>query len=144
MKNIKVDGFENFKPRPENLWRKPAVESTDIYPGLVVQDDRVGGSITVRQSRLPLWVLVRPSINGGWSHVQEGWDVDAYDFTPQEFSEFLYNLLESRGEFARLLLELANANREELHWWHDKTLVRTVLNQLEICREALAEHERTL
>src|SRR5947199_308825 len=61
--------YENHR----EIWRNPAVESTDIYPGLVVQDDRVGGSITIRSSRLPLWTLIGTAIREGWDEVQERW-----------------------------------------------------------------------
>ena len=39
-------------------WRNPAEESLGLYPGLVVDDGRQSGSITVGQSRLPLWSFI--------------------------------------------------------------------------------------
>lgn len=122
------------------IWRNPAIESTDIYRGLVVQDDRVGGSITVRSSRLPLWVLIRTAIQQNWTDVQDGWNVDEYNYTAEEFAEFLHNLLESRGEFARLLLEMANANREN-DWFSDEMLKVRIQNQLRLCLESLTNGE---
>ena len=119
------------------IWRNPAIESTEIYEGLVVLDDRVGGSITVRSSRLPLWTLIRTAIQGSWMDVQEGWNVAEYDYTSEELSEFLYNLLEARGEFARLLLEIANANCKNIHWETDKNLNERLRNQLQLCVESL-------
>src|SRR5438094_9534311 len=127
--------YENHR----EVWRDPAVESTDIYPGLVVQDDRVGGSITIRSSRLPLWTLIGTAIREGWDEVQEGWDVTEYNYTAEELADFLYSLLEARGEFARLLLEIDNANRgEEINWWVSEKLNNRVRDQLTLCLESLA------
>jgi hypothetical protein len=125
---------ENYR----RIWRDPADESTDIYDGLVIQDNRVGGSITVRSSRLPLWTLVRTAIQENWAEVQDGWNVKEYNYTAEELSDFLYNLLEARGEFARLLLEIANANREHVHWWTDEELKKRVRDQLQLCAESLS------
>ncbi len=131
---------ENYR----KIWRNPAIESTNIYDGLVVQDNRVGGSITVRSSRLPLWTLIRTAIQENWGVVQESWDVNQYNYSAEEFSEFLYNLLEARGEFARLLLEIAHANRENIHWWTDRALSERVRDQLQICADSLDTDGRTL
>ena len=95
------------------MWREPAEESVDLYPGLVVHDGRVSGSITVGQSRLPLWALVQTAIRNGWDEVEEGWSPSDYGWTEKEMAQFLYFLLEMRGEFGRLLLLLANAERVE-------------------------------
>lgn len=94
------------------VWRKPAVESADIYPGLVVHDDRVSGSITLGKSRLPMWAFVSWLPNGGWAAVEEGWD-DFYGWNAEKMAGFLYDLMEHRGEFARLLLVLADVERRE-------------------------------
>lgn len=100
----------------EGVWRTPGEESLDLYPGVVVHDDRVTGSITIGQSRLALWAVVGDLVRGGYSSVKEGYE-------PLEESEgglgeeglagFLYDLLEVRGEFARLLLILADEERRE-------------------------------
>lgn len=131
---------ENYR----KIWRDPAIESTNIYDGLVVQDDRVGGSITVRSSRLPLWTLIRTAIRENWDDVQDSWDVEEYNYSAEEFSEFLYNLLEARGEFARLLLEIANANRKNIHWWTDSVLRERIRDQLQLCADSLDRNGRTL
>jgi len=83
----------------------------------------VGGSITVGSSRLPLWTLIATAIEENWDAVQDGWNVEEYNYTAEELFEFLYNLLDARrGEFARLLLEIANPNRENIHWWTEEAL----------------------
>jgi hypothetical protein len=93
-------------------WRDPDVESIDLYPGLVVHDGRVSGSITVGRTRLPLWSIIHTAI-GNWDEVEEGWSPGEYGWTDEKMAHFLYYLLEQRGEFGRLLLVLANAERQE-------------------------------
>lgn len=97
------------------MWREPAEETDDIFDGLVVHDGRVTGSITIGHSRLPLWAIIGPLIHGGWEEVLEDWDYieEDYEFTSNDLFRFLYNLMEMRGEFGRLLLTLAAAERNE-------------------------------
>lgn len=101
------------------ILRRPYEESTDLYPGFVVDDGRVTGSITFGQSRLPVWAVLGDLIcGGGWPSVIHGyaWPDDAQDLhgvTDSDLCELLYNLLEARGEFGRLLLTIANAERLE-------------------------------
>jgi hypothetical protein len=112
----------NSKPAHEGVWRSPDVESLDLYPGLVVHDGRVSGSITIGQSRLPLWAVIHTALNGGFDRVELEYGPTGWN--GEEFTHFLYNLLESRGELARLLLVLADVERQEslddssdLVWW---------------------------
>lgn len=94
-------------------WREPAEESTDLYPGLVVCDNRHSGSITVGRSRLPVSAFVGYE---SWAEVVAGWDYiegPGYEWTHERHANFLYHLLEMRGEFARLLLVLADVERDE-------------------------------
>lgn len=123
-----------------------------LYPGLVVWDGRVTGSITVGRSRLPLWAICTTAIRGHWSKedaskehwgsVESGWG-DTYGFTDEDFAHFIYCLMEMRGEFGRLLLVLANAERADLRfvwpsgWWTKPTVRRRVRQQLQRCIEAL-------
>ena len=88
--------------------------------------------------------MIRTAIQENWKDVQDSWDVEEYHYSAEEFSEFLYDLLEARGEFARLLLEIANANRENIHWWTDSGLSERVRDQLQICADSLDTDERTL
>lgn len=90
-------------------WREPDAETED-YPGLWVHDGRVTGSITAGQTRLPLWAIIGTAILNGWDEVEDGWEPTC---TAEELADFLHDLLQARGEFARLLLALANAERVE-------------------------------
>ena len=132
----RVFNHENYR----RIWRKLPEESVDIYPGLVVQDNRVSGSITVRQTRLPLWTLIGTAVREDWQSVQESWNVADYDYTAEELADFLYHLLESRGEFARLLLEIANAHKQDNFWWIDEELCNKVRAQMKICLDSLEEN----
>ena len=127
------------------VWREPSVESVALYPGLVVCDGRVSGSITVSRSRLPLWAFVGWLPKHGWQEVLDSWDYieTKYHWTADKMSEFLYQLLEQRGEFARLLLILADVERRESlrpfsdAWWQKKTRRKRVTDQLRVCLAAL-------
>jgi hypothetical protein len=94
-------------------WREPAEESVDLYPDLVVSDDRVSGSVTFGPSRLPIWAVIYTAIVQGWDDVEAGWDPSNYGWDAERLATFLYNLLEARGEFGRLLLVLADVERIE-------------------------------
>lgn len=120
-------------------WREPREESADLYPGLVVHDGRVSGSITLGQSRLPIWCLA--------------WDVslettgheyarDDYKVSEADLMRFLNLLFDLRGEFARLLLVLADAERCDRGgrtppWWETKRHRKRVGDQLRRCLDAL-------
>jgi|ERR1019366_4150915 hypothetical protein len=116
-------------------WRSPGKESADLYPGLVVHDDRVSGSITVGKSRLPLWAFA----GWDWDEVVSGWDYieSEYKWTHDKNAMFLHNLLEMRGEFGRLLLILADAERRDRSfataWWDKKKDRKRVATQLRRC-----------
>jgi hypothetical protein len=77
----------------------------------VVHDGRQGGSITVGPSRLPVSALVQTAIHENWDEVEADWSPSRYDWTAETMTDFLYNLLSVRGEFSRLLLALADAER---------------------------------
>lgn len=127
------------------IWRKPAAETVD-YPGLVVHDGRVSGSITTGYSRLPLWCFAFTAVVGGWESVEHGWSPSQYDWTADKFGGFLTDLLDQRGEFARLLCMLADVERRDRYatglprdtaWWERKTQRTRVLRQLRRCTAAL-------
>lgn len=133
-------------------WREPSEESIDLYPGLVVCDNRVSGSITVGQSRLPLWAFVGWLPRGGWDEVVDSWDYiegPGYEWTADKLALFLTDLLEMRGEFARLLLVLADAERCERDWggpmtkrgswWQTKRHRKRIRAQLRRCLDALGD-----
>ena len=98
-----------------NIWRHPDKETIDIYPGLTVHDGRCSGSITAGQSRLPLWAFCWPAIVHGWEEAESGWTPSDYGMDAESFAWFVSDLLEARGEFARLLCVLADAERAERH-----------------------------
>ena len=125
--------------------RDPSEESVDIYPGLVVSDDRVTGSITVGRSRLPLWAIIWVAITQDWGHVESGWDMTShYGYKADDLAGFLHSLLQHRGEFARLVLELAAAEQSEysedfdsIPWYENEPVRERVAAQLRRCLEAI-------
>lgn len=126
------------------VWREPAAESTDLYPGLVVHDDRHCGSITIGPSRLPLNAIVPDAIDSDWAFIERNWLDGAYDWDQKQMTAFLYDLLEVRGEFARLLLVLANVERNEpvnRAWWEIERRRNRVVAQLRACLAVLEVKE---
>lgn len=133
---------------PRGIWREPPEESTGLYPGLVVHDGRVSGSLTIGPSRLPLWALIGDLVAGGFAAVEDAYEPSRYGFDQEQLAAFLYHLLDVRGEFARLLLVLADAERTESRrgpmgkpWWEVKSRRAAVRAQLVSCLEALEEVE---
>ena len=119
--------------RVAGVWREPAEESHE-YPGLCLWDARVTGSITAGCSRLPLWAFVWTALRDGWAGAESGWSPSRHEWDAEKMGEFLYNLLEQRGEFGRLILVLADAERRNSGmgkaWWETKKQRRRVLKQL--------------
>lgn len=116
-------------------WRWPDEETLDLFPGLVVHDGRVSGSITLGRSRLPIWAPQFKMVNA-----------EEYGAPPElvEKSELFFRcLIEARGEFARLLLVLADAERCEWarggvqSWWQTQRHRKRVSDQLKLCLQAL-------
>lgn len=150
-------------------WREPSEESLDLYPGLVVHDGRHSGSITVGRSRLPVQVIVGATLIESWEAVCEDYEIGRYELTFDDLRSFVHCLFEVRGEFARLLLVLANAERLEAEredealaphgpivnvtpgdpdavelppaWWADPDLREPVMVQLRRCLSALKDEE---
>jgi len=153
----------------QGVWRTPGVETED-YPNVVVCDGRVTGSITIGHSRLPLWAVSGTAIEDGWDEVEAGWSpTEHYGFTQDDFSNFVYYLLELRGEFGRLLCILADVERQEFDredrwldekndgsgiveiplgkanddtpppWWAHKPSRQRVITQLRTCLRTLEE-----
>lgn len=92
-------------------WRYPDAETED-YPGLWVHDGRQSGSITLGRSRLPVGAVLSYVGAAAWEGVVDafgdtnGWDAD-------RITTFVVDLLQVRGEFARLLCVLADEERRE-------------------------------
>jgi len=114
---------------------------------LVVHDGRVSGSITVGQSRLPLWAFGSLVPTHGWDEAERSYDLADLGYTAEDFAGFLRCLLEMRGEFGRLLLVLADAERcEQKHrsimgppWWGTRRHRKRVGDQLRRCLATLEE-----
>jgi hypothetical protein len=129
----------------DGVWRVPAEESIDLYPGLVVNDNRQSGSITFGPTRLPVWAVIGEYATNGWEGVAQGWPVEEYGWDNDKFQFFLYCLMELRGEFGRLLLVLADAERCENYsggafrksWWETKKHRKRVREQLKRCLSIL-------
>lgn len=121
------------------IWRNPPEETLGLYPGLVVADDRVSGSITLGQTRLPLWAI--PVAFLEWEEYADGEE----GVTQTQAADFVHDLLELRGEFGRLLLVLANGERLERRsgpydpWWERPRARQRVVAQLKRCLSALEE-----
>ena len=93
-------------------WREPADETTD-YPKLWVHDGRVTGQVTVGQSRLPLSSILTPALYQSWDDVEAGWSPSTYEFGHDDLASFVDDLLQCRGDLARLLCVLADVERRE-------------------------------
>ena len=129
-----------------NPWRDPDDETED-YPKFWVHDGRQAGSITIGQSRLPVWAVIGELVRNGWDGVVEDYEANRY-MEREEFSWFLYDLFELRGEFGRLLCVLADVERNERlrggrmsgpAWWQTKKHRKRVTAQLQRCLVALEE-----
>jgi hypothetical protein len=126
-------------------WREPREETVGLYPGLVVYDARLGGAITVGRSRLPVSAILSTYFRGGWDAVVAGWPevTDEYGFTENDLYQFFRCLTGLRGEYGRLLLVLAEAERCEAarsdltSWWETKRHRKRVADQLRRCLEVV-------
>ena len=130
-------------------WRDPDEESVDLYPGLVVCDNRVTGSITVGRSRLPLWAFARSAIANGWDEADDSYDLTEQGYTARDLAGFVGHLVEMRGEWARLLLVLADAERCDYRgsyrrpaWWQTKRHRKRVGDQLRRCLATLESEQK--
>jgi hypothetical protein len=86
---------------------------TEDYPGLVVDDGRVSGSITMGHSRLPLWCVIQTIVKAGYGAAIRSHPDIVNRATSDEIGWFLYDLLENRKKLARLLCVLADVERRE-------------------------------
>ena len=86
---------------------------TEDYPGFVVHDGRVSGSITLGHSRLPIWCFVQDLVDGGYDTASENYPSLPSHASSDEIGSFLHDLLEHRREFARLICVLADVERRE-------------------------------
>lgn len=132
------------KSQYQAIWRRLPVE-TFGFPKLSLNDNRVTGSITVRETRLPLWAIITTAISEGWEQVKRGWDIEEhYGYNKEDLAHFLYCLLEQRGEFGRLLMLLArveDTETDEVAWWEKPNSRNRVIKQLQRCLDTLTEKE---
>lgn len=128
-------------------WGEPRRSTTGLYPGLVLNDKVLSGSITAGHSRLPLWAMtfavrdIQQILEDNFNNLH-GWDAE-------QFSGFIHELLEMRGEFGRLLLVLANAERLEgvregrgdhdTPWWAHEPSRKRIAAQLRKCLDIITE-----
>jgi hypothetical protein len=129
-----------------SIYREPSEETTGLYPGLVVCDGRVTGSITLGRTRLPLWAILPLAIHYGWDSAAVEYDAAPgadrdVTWDSGQAAQFVSDLLEMRGEFGRLLLVLADAERRDSGgheaWWETKRHRRRVAEQLRRCLDVL-------
>lgn len=122
----------------------------DLYPGLTVHDGRVSGSITVGRSRLPVWAFIWTALTDGWEETEKDYEPGQYGWDAEKMGAFLHDLMELRGEFGRLILELANAEHHDriaegtdnplTAWWADSPEIRErVAAQLRRCLACLED-----
>jgi hypothetical protein len=122
-------------------WQRPGVEFDRLYPGLSVNDGRQSGSICYPGTRIPLWAHQWGAIDlDDYAH-----DDDPIDEWEQTGTAYVHHLMQQRGEFARLLLVLADAERCEAHrqdrtaWWDTKRHRKRVGDQLRRCLAILED-----
>lgn len=109
--------------------RIPKDAETEDYPNLVVCDGRVTGQITVNRSRLPLSTIAGLALHSGWAEVVAGWDYieSDYGFTESDLAAFIYDLLDVRHEWARLLCVIADVHRRDRPRKKDDDRLRSAL-----------------
>lgn len=135
------------------LWERPYAgiphlrdpdEETEDFPKFVVHDGRMTGSITAGRTRLPLWCFISDVIDKGWAEVAD--DREITEITQEDFSRFLYHLLEHRGDFGRLLCILADVERQgsdirtkgdTFSWWYHPDMKARVREALQRCIDSL-------
>jgi hypothetical protein len=133
------------------------LDETEDYPRMFVCDGRVSGSITLGRTRLPLWAINAELVHNGWESAAREYypaaDDPAREYYPteQETSDFLYHLLEQRGEFGRLLCVLADEDRRDLarrqghdRWWMQMPRRRArVRAALQVCIDEIDAQEHS-
>jgi hypothetical protein len=114
-------------------------EPTDgLFPGLSVWDARMAGAITLKDSRLPVYVLASMVMKYGddWERVTDSYDVpEWYEWTDVRL--LVTMMLNLRGEWAKLVLIMADGERRRSHnglpWWRKKRDRARVRAQLLRC-----------
>lgn len=92
-------------------------------------------------------------MRSGWAKVQA--DREITEITEQQLADFLYFLLEHRGDFGRLLCVLADVERQRaemdesgkyeiVSWWHHPEMKARVRAALQRCVDSLDKPPPTL
>ncbi len=124
---------------------------TEDYPGFVVHDDRVTGSITLGPTRMPLWAPISTMIQAGYDAAVECWPSLPEEGSPETIGSFLEDLFQQRKEFGRLLCVLADVERQrrelrslgyktggmDLPWYAHPEHVERVRTALQNCLQNL-------
>jgi len=112
---------------------------------MVVDDDRVSGSITVGRSRLPVWVLYSRLCGETIEELATDYNVAVDDI--KGVLRLAYWITECRGEFARLTLTLADVERRaadledrDKAWWEVPDERQRVIDQLQRCLKVLTKN----
>ena len=120
-------------------------KATEDYPGFVVHDDRVTGSITLGPTRMPLWAPISTMIQAGYDAAIECWPSLPAEGSPEAIGSFLEDLFQQRKEFGRLLCVLADVERQERvtrdtdikPWYGHPEHVKRVRTALQNCLQHL-------
>jgi hypothetical protein len=138
-----------------NVGRFPEEESDDLYPGLSVYEQRQEGKITVADSQTPAVAPIRAAIEDrdqgalGFEEIES--DSTNYgNVTRKEIADFVEHLLSAPNELGRLLLILADNERQFRqkeensvdNWWNDSDLRQRCLKQLRRCLRLLGPRKR--
>jgi hypothetical protein len=96
---------------PYGPWQRPGYDGADIYPPFACDDRMRAGGVNIGSTRQLVHDLLASIMEGGWEWAVESFGPQACE--PGDYARFLHDLLNVRGEFGRLLLTLAAAERAE-------------------------------
>lgn len=145
-------------------WQRPDYHGDDIYPPFGCWDKMRAGGVNIGNTRQLVHDLIGSILTGGWDQAVSEFGDQAC--TDDDYGRFIHDLLGVRGEFGRLLLTLAAAEKAEhdkveadserhfaevhpgshlcdcggripLAWWEDPDLSRPVAEQLRRCIDVL-------
>lgn len=92
-------------------WQRPEYKGDTIYPGFGCWDQMRAGGVNIGSTRQLVHDLIGSIMEGGWDAAVD--DYGEQSCSADDYCRFLYDLLNVRGEFGRLLLTLAAAERAE-------------------------------
>lgn len=125
----------------------PQFKVTEDYPGFVVHDDRVTGSVTLGPTRMPLWAPISTMVEAGYHSAVESWPSLPKYGSAEAIGSFLQDLFQQRKEFGRLLCVLADVERREREarnendslqpWYANNENVERVRTALQNCLQHL-------